>query len=116
MGRNFPELLSKADKENFDRYVKRVFSEDAVSVDHTGKARFSVRDARDELVTLSKRDLDAQQKEIVKDYSRWLEHEVSDKKHIVEVGFFAKKTKDRFPGSAPEEKYRGKTRAGTLTH
>ncbi len=81
-GRNFPELLSNANKEKFGQYIRGVFSEDAVSVDHTGKARFSVIDARHELEKLSTRELDAEQQDILKDYKQWLSYAGKNKAHL----------------------------------
>ena len=81
-GRNFPELLSRADKEKFAQHVERVFSEEAVSVDHTGETRFSIADARHELEKLSTRELDAEQQDILKDYNRWLSYAGKNKARL----------------------------------
>lgn len=103
-GRNFPELLLNADKEKFAQHVACVFSKNAIFVDHTGKARFSIKDARDELEKLSKRELDAEQKDIVKDYECWLDHAVKNKGHV-SAGFFANAKKQHL-SFAREEKYK----------
>jgi exodeoxyribonuclease-1 len=90
-GRNFPELLSTKNKKKFAQHLECVFSEDDknVPVDHTGKRQFSVSDARSELKSLAKKELDAEQREIVKDYEQWLSGVSKNS-----VSFFAKPKND----------------------